>query len=377
MQRTIGCLAVAILLAACQREVALEKNQCNADSAKQLLIQNLEKNVQQQSVLYLQELTKNADLHIDLAQLRQQLSRWQFNVTDVRTDQADDKTTKLRCITTLVAKLPPDMLVDANTTRAIREQPTVAQQALLANLELNHVQALVQLHYVVQPTDDGSKLYVTLDNPEPLASFIRDVSLDALLRIPLQDAIAEQQQQEQQYIEQQQQTQAAYRNVLAEEARNRRDMANQQINLVWNATTPQIRKYLLPEQRLWLKKRKLECELESQDAEQADAAYFDCEAKMTRARTQLLNSKIQQLEQQVAQSAEARAAAVQVRAEQQQRAAQAIERQQQADQLARERQEQATAQAEARAYEAARLEAERIRIERAVQEAQGAAEKQE
>lgn len=333
------------------------------------------KNVQQQSVLHLQQLTKNDDLHIDLAQLRQQLSRWQFNVTDVRTDQADDKTTKLRCVTTLVAKMPPDMIMDANATRAIREQPTVAQQALLAHLELNHSQALVQLHYAVQPTDDGSKLYVTLDNPEPLTGFIRDVSLDALLRIPLEDAIVEQQQQEQQYIEQQQQQQlhAAYQNVLAEEARNRRDVANQQINLVWNATTPQIRKYLLPEQRLWLKKRKLECELESQKAEQADAAYFDCEAKMTRVRTQLLSSKIQQLEQQVAQSAQARAAAVQVRAEQQQRAAQVIERQQQADQFARERQEQA----EARAYEAARLEAEPVRLEQAVQEAQAIAEQQQ
>lgn len=374
MHSKILLLLLVVLLTACQKQDVVEKNQCNAETAKQLLIQSLQKNVEQQAILQLQELTKDDDLNIDLTQLRQQLSRWQFNVTDVRTDQADDNTNKLRCITTFVAKLPQDMLEDANTTRAIREQPTVTQQAVLANLELNHGQTLAQLHYVVQPTDDGSKLYVTLDNPEPLASFIREVSLDALLRIPLEDAIAQQQHAQQQQQVEQQQTQAAYQAVLVAEAQNRRDVANQQINIVWNATSSEIRKYLLPEQRLWLKKRELECQLDSQEAEQADVAYFDCEAQMTRARTQILKAKIQQLEQHSAQSAEARAAAIEAYTEQQQRAVQAAQRQQQAEVLARERQAQEIAQAEARAYEAARLDAERIRIERAVHESQGIAE---
>ena len=58
MQTTIGWLSLAVLMSACQGELPTEKPQCNAEQAKQLLIQNLEKNVQQQALLHLQELTQ-------------------------------------------------------------------------------------------------------------------------------------------------------------------------------------------------------------------------------------------------------------------------------------------------------------------------------
>ena len=285
------------------------------------------------------------------------MARWQLQVTDVRTDQVDHSINKLNCITTLLEQVPAQMLQDADSTRLMRTQASVAQQAVGQQLVFNDGQVKAQLHYVLQPTDDGSKLYVTLTNPEPLAGFMGDVTIDALLRA--EDMIAlEQQHQQQQQLEQQQMAQA-YLDVLVEEARSRRDLANRQINVVWNATMPQIRQHLLPEQRRWLKKRELECKLVSAEAQHPEPEYFDCEAKMTRARTQLLTTKIQQLEQ----HAEARAAALEVQAAQQRQA-------REAQHAAAQREEQAMAQAQARAYEAARLQAEHSRIQQAIQEAQ-------
>ena len=366
MQRKIFLLILAIFLTACQKQQTGTTNPCTTDTAKQRLVQNLEKNVQQQAILKLQQYVQEQDLSVDLAQLRQQLAKWQFNVTDIRTDQTSEQSSKVACTTTFIAKLPADMLMDANTTRNMRQQPDVAQQALMASLELNHTQLHTQIHYAVQPTDDGEKLYVTLENPEPLSSFIVDVSLDALLSSPLQEQVAaEQEYQQQQQLEQAENAQAYY-TILMTEARGRRDIANQQINLVWNATSSDIRQHLLPEQRLWLKKRELECKLHSSEADQPEIEYFDCETQMTRARTQFLNAKIQQLEYQVAQHKQG-AEAEHVRKAQQQ----------QVERLAQQRQEETTAKAQVAVTEKPQVNPDYSGLEQAIQEAQVTAEKQD
>lgn len=62
------------------------------------------------------------------------------------------------------------------------------------------------------------------------------------------------------------------------------DEANKQINIVWQGTTKEIRKQLLPEQREWLKKREDSCKTEPNPE--------DCMVNMTIQRTEELKQQI-------------------------------------------------------------------------------------
>jgi hypothetical protein len=62
------------------------------------------------------------------------------------------------------------------------------------------------------------------------------------------------------------------------------DDANAKINVVWNATTKEIRTALLPEQRAWLKQRESDCSLV--------AEKINCMVTMTNLRTEILKQKI-------------------------------------------------------------------------------------
>ena len=83
-----------------------------------------------------------------------------------------------------------------------------------------------------------------------------------------------------------------------QEAQKSIDKANTGLNLVWNSTTSTIRDALLDEQRAWLKKRKLECQLQANDAEDSekDITELNCQAEMTKTRTNVLKDEIEELE---------------------------------------------------------------------------------
>ena len=87
-----------------------------------------------------------------------------------------------------------------------------------------------------------------------------------------------------------------YQTVLVTEAKANLDTANENLNLVWNATTKEVRNHLLDEQRLWLKKRELECKLGSSNSDNPEVTRINCEAEMTSNRVNELRQKIYYLE---------------------------------------------------------------------------------
>ena len=98
--------------------------------------------------------------------------------------------------------------------------------------------------------------------------------------------------------------------VLADLKRDRLkelNTANKQMNLVWQATSRWVRNQLLADQRVWLKKRELECRLNSAEAapDQQELQRLRCEAQATQQRIPTLRSQIESLEaQQPAEAAE-------------------------------------------------------------------------
>lgn len=84
-----------------------------------------------------------------------------------------------------------------------------------------------------------------------------------------------------------------------QQAKQKLDDANKRLNQVWNATTAEIRKELLPEQRDWLKKREEDCTAQAVNEDKAmqDVLKLTCMANMTDPRTEELKQKIADLTQ--------------------------------------------------------------------------------
>ena len=83
-------------------------------------------------------------------------------------------------------------------------------------------------------------------------------------------------------------------NILPKDAL---EVANEQINIVWNGASKDIRSELLPEQKAWLKQREDDCSLKANSTETGDATKQDairdgCMAEMTNQRTEILRQKI-------------------------------------------------------------------------------------
>ena len=148
----------------------------------------------------------------------------------------------------------------------------------------------------MQPTDDGKKVYVTLENPDALAYFVRDIAVDSLVKTARQNAAEVAKQEEIKRIAEESAVAEEYQSVLLSEAQSNLDKANANLNLVWNATTKDVRDQLLAEQKIWLKKRDLECKLESSNTENPEVFRLNCETSMTNERTNELRQKIYYLE---------------------------------------------------------------------------------
>ena len=220
-----------------------------------------------------------------------------FNVNDVRTNNSDPNSKKQYCVTEFVVKVPDQMVKDADAARAVYDENNIAQAAVLSDLSFEANQLKKEIEYLVQPTDDGKKVYVTLENPDALAYFVRDIAVDSLVKTARQNAAEVAKQDEIKRVAEEEAAAQEYQSVLISEAKTNLDKANENLNLVWNSTTKEVRSQLLDEQKIWLKKRELECKLESSNSDNPEVYRINCETNMTTQRTSELRQKIYYLEE--------------------------------------------------------------------------------
>lgn len=269
---------------------------CDNETAKQLVVESFSKTVGDVAALRVKELVDSENITIDMGKLRSTLQQITFNVNDVRTNNSDPNSNKQYCVTEFVVKIPDQMIKDADAARAIYDENNIAQSAILSDLSFESNQLKKEIEYLVQPTDDGKKVYVTLENPDALAYFVRDIAVDSLVKTARQNAAEVAKQEEIKRIAEESAVAEEYQSVLLSEAQSNLDKANANLNLVWNATTKDVRDQLLAEQKIWLKKRDLECKLESSNTENPEVFRLNCETSMTNERTSELRQKIYYLE---------------------------------------------------------------------------------
>lgn len=291
-------IGLTILLSGCEKVQSLtgQAIKCDDETAKQLVVETFSKNVSDIAAARVKELIQSENITIDMGKLRSTLQQINFNVNDIRTNNSDPNSKKEYCVTEFVVKLPEQMVKDADAARAVYEENNVAQSAIISDLSFETNQLKKEVDYFVQPTDDGKKIYVTLENPDSLAFFVRDVAIDSLLKSARQNAAEIAKQEEMKRVAEEQAAVQEYQTVLVTEAKANLDTANENLNLVWNATTKEVRNHLLDEQRLWLKKRELECKLGSSNSDNPEVTRINCEAEMTSNRVNELRQKIYYLE---------------------------------------------------------------------------------
>lgn len=297
--RLLALMSCALLVSGCNKIQSITGSavKCDNETAKQLVVESFSKTVSDVSAERVKELIDTENVTIDMGKLRSTLQQITFNVNDVRTNNSDPNSNKQYCVTEFVVKVPAQMIKDADAARAVYDENNTAQAAVLSDLSFEANQLKREIEYLVQPTDDGKKVYVTLENPDVLAYFVRDIAVDSLIKNARLNAVEVAKQEEMKRVAEEEASAQEYQSVLVSEAKTNLDKANENLNLVWNATTKEVRAQLLDEQRIWLKKRELECKLESSNADNPEIYRINCETNMTAQRTTELRQKIYYLEE--------------------------------------------------------------------------------
>ena len=288
-----------LLVSGCDKvqSIAGGSVKCDDENAKQLVVEGFSKTVSDIASKRVKELIDTENVIIDMGKLRSTLQQITFNVNDVRTNNSDPNSKKQYCVTEFVVKVPDQMVKDADAARAVYDENNIAQAAVLSDLSFEANQLKKEIEYLVQPTDDGKKVYVTLENPDALAYFVRDIAVDSLVKTARQNAAEVAKQDEIKRVAEEEAAAQEYQSVLISEAKTNLDKANENLNLVWNSTTKEVRSQLLDEQKIWLKKRELECKLESSNSDNPEVYRINCETNMTTQRTSELRQKIYYLEE--------------------------------------------------------------------------------
>lgn len=297
--KLLALMTCMLLVSGCDKvqSIAGGSVKCDDETAKQLVVEGFSKTVSDIASKRVKELIDTENVTIDMGKLRSTLQQITFNVNDVRTNNSDPNSKKQYCVTEFVVKVPDQMVKDADAARAVYDENNIAQAAVLSDLSFEANQLKKEIEYLVQPTDDGKKVYVTLENPDALAYFVRDIAVDSLVKTARQNAAEVAKQDEIKRVAEEEAAAQEYQSVLISEAKTNLDKANENLNLVWNSTTKEVRSRLLDEQKIWLKKRELECKLESSNSDNPEVYRINCETNMTTQRTSELRQKIYYLEE--------------------------------------------------------------------------------
>lgn len=222
-------IAGSILLGGCDKVQNLTSGavKCDNEAAKKLVVESFSKVVSDAATERVKSLIENENITIDMGKLRSTLQQVTFNVTNVRTNNSDPNSNKQYCVTEFIVKLPEQLVKDADAAREIYGESNVTQSAVLADLSFEMNQLKKDIDYLVQPTDSGDKVFVTLENSEALAYFVRDIAVDSLIKNARQNAVEVAKQEALQAVADQEATAKEYQSVLVDEAKAKVDTANE------------------------------------------------------------------------------------------------------------------------------------------------------
>lgn len=132
---------------------------------------------------------------LDLGKVRALASELQFELQDIMTAKVDPNSTKKFCEAQLVMRVPSSTLDAADRQRRERGQPRIQTMAEDENFKVDLDKFSTKLAYNVQPTDDGKKLYLGIENAKRIQALATEIvvfaSVNSRTSQPAQTSIQE------------------------------------------------------------------------------------------------------------------------------------------------------------------------------------------
>lgn len=121
------------------------------------------------------------DRRLDLSKVRAFAGELQFELQDIITTKNDPNSTKKFCEAQLTMRVPSAALDAANRKRKELGRPQVQTAAEDANFKVDLNKFVMKAAFNVQPTDDGQKLYLGLENATTLTRLAGEIVLLAAI----------------------------------------------------------------------------------------------------------------------------------------------------------------------------------------------------
>ena len=226
---------------------------------------------------------------VGFSKIRAAIADLKFVIENIRTTKEDPNSTKKFCNGSLKIVFGTQVFTDADKARGIAGLSNLAEAADTASVEKGADYLRSDLDYSVQPTDDGSKIVAEFEAVDAKLDVFAEVIAASLLRPTLEtkqridqenSAIADRQQQD---------AVIAANRASIEEAALARKQADDALLAVWKGLDPAVRQQLLPQQRVWIKKKDATCKVQglqnSTDPTQQQVTALNCVTRETQNRT--------------------------------------------------------------------------------------------
>ncbi|WP_374240563.1 hypothetical protein [Zoogloea sp.] len=306
MKKIAVPVIAALVLAGClSEEKKITEINCGDEMTKSTLRDLVQESLEDQVKKELQSGVNGQPLSWDAAKFRALVSLLNIDFVHVRTTKKDPNSTKRFCEAEMKVIIPVDVAEAADKVRKSLGYPNIVTYAAALDVKYEAGAAFGDIEYSAQPTDDGNTVYVSTAKKNKSVDLVTEVIAANLVK-PLIEAAEAKKVKEQadeqarlaKIAQERQELEKEQDRLRLEKAQSGIKEANDQINVVWNGATSDFRKTALPEQRIWLKERDLECREKAnavgEGASETDreVVRLNCETEMTVARTSLLKAKV-------------------------------------------------------------------------------------
>jgi len=156
---------LGLTLSACNK-LGSKHVKCADPTVEPLLKQEVQTQLEKSLDVNLKELIRNGSIKdLDPAKLKVMAKNLHYRFEDVRTDFIDPDSSKTTCVISFEATIPADVLKKADDARSKFDKESTAAYAFSKSIDLRDTNKVdLNLEYVLHPTDDGKKVFISLKN---------------------------------------------------------------------------------------------------------------------------------------------------------------------------------------------------------------------
>ena len=280
--RIVLALVLAVALSACGKPQASCSDEASKSALETAIRDGLVKDVAARS--------KDSDGNqlVGFSKIRAAISNIKLVIENIRTTKEDPNSTKRFCTGNLKIVFGTQVFTDADKAREIAGLSNLTDAADTAGVEKGVDYLKGDLEYSVQPTDDGSKIVAEFESKDSKLGVFGEVVAASLMRSGLENKQRIDQENAAFAEKQQQDAVTAANRVKIEDASLSRKSADEALTAVWRGLDPATRQELLPQQRVWIKRKDATCKVQglqsSTDPTEQRVATLNCITSETQSR---------------------------------------------------------------------------------------------